>query len=230
MTGVRLVKINGVIQLSISERTLLPFGQTDVSEQDTWKLATYQFAATDHGTIEGIDYFTLTYENRFINLDDLVIPQGKVVTGVRFYQRSYQFNGHLILQIRATDFDYFNGRLKNLKYNPWVMNENGGQHEVEIINKINPVDVVVNDIYTPENSYNSFVRFGPSDIDFDVGQSTVPFIDTFPLESRNPVVLGGVGLTYKHNDESGGFIGVKTITYDFAIADITADEEYDYID
>lgn len=226
MTGVRLVKVNGVIQLSISQRTLFPFGQTDVSEQDTWKLATYQFAATDHGPIEGIDYFTLTYENRSINLDDLVVPQGKLVTGVRFYH----LNGHLVLQIRATDFNYFSGRLENITYNPWVMNSNGGQKEIEIPKKTNPIDVVVGDIYMPEMSENAFVRFSPSDIDHDVGQSTVPFIDTFQLESRNPVVLGGVGLTYKRSDDSGGFIAVKTITYDFAIADIKVDEEYDYID
>lgn len=226
VTGVRLVKVNGVIQLSISQRTLLPFGQTDESEQDTWKLANYQFAVTDVGPINGTDYFTLTYDKRSVNLDDLVVPERKLVTGVRFYHH----NDHLILQIRATDFDYFTGRLENITYNPWVMNENGGQNEVQIIKKTNPIDVVVNDIYLPEQSDNSFVKFSPSDIDFDVGQLTVPFIDTFPLESRNPVVLGGVGLTYKRSDESGGFIALKTITYDFAIADVKVDEEYDYID
>lgn len=226
LTGVRIVKVNGVIQLSISQRTLLPFGQTDESEQDTWKLADYQFAATDKGPIEGVDYFTLTYENRSVNLDDLVVPKGKLVTGVRFYH----LNGHLILQIRATDFNYFEGRLENISHNPWVMNENGGQNEIKIVKKVNPLDTVVSDVYLPITSDNSFVQFGPSDIDFDVGQSTVPFIDTFPLESKNPILLGGLGLTYKNNDGSGGFIAIKTITYDFAIADIATDEEYDYID
>lgn len=97
VTGVRLVKQNGVIQLSISQRTLLPFGQTEETEQDTWKLSDYQFAATDHNAIDGVDFFTLTYENRSINLDDLVVPQGKLVTGVRFFN----LNGHLALQIRG---------------------------------------------------------------------------------------------------------------------------------
>ena len=97
VTGVRLVKENGVIQLSISQRTLLPFGQTEETEQDTWKLSGYQFAATDHSAIDGVDFFTLTYENRSINLDDLVVPQGKLVTGIRFFN----LNGHLTLQIRG---------------------------------------------------------------------------------------------------------------------------------
>lgn len=226
MTGVRLIKENGVVQLSISQRTLLPFGQTDDSEQDTWKLSNYQFAATDHGPVNGVDYFTLSYENRSINLDDLVLPQGKLVTGVRFHN----LNDHLVLQIRATDFDYFTGRLDNITHNPWAMNNYGGENEIEIPTKSNPLDTVVSDLYIPEISSNSYIKFGPSDVEFDVGQSTLPLIDTLPLESRNPVALSGIGLTYKKNLESGGFIGVKTITYDFAIADVTIDEEYDYID
>ncbi|XP_055307895.1 uncharacterized protein LOC129572010 isoform X2 [Sitodiplosis mosellana] len=226
ITGVRFVKENGVIQLSISQRTLLPFGQTEESEQDTWKLADYQFAATDHSAIDGVDYFTLTYENRSINLDDLVVPQGKLVTGIRFFN----LNGHLALQIRATDFDYFSGRLENITHTPWVMSEYGGQTEIEIAKKANSLVSVVSGLYIPDTTINAFVRFGPSDIQFDVGQSTVPLIDTMPIESRNPVALGGIGLAYKKNEESGGFIGLKTITYDFAIADVTIDEEYDYID
>lgn len=226
VTGVRLTKESGVIQLAVSQRTLLPFGQTDESEQDTWKLAEYQFAATDSGPVNGVDYFTLTYENRSINLDDLVLPQGKLVTGVRFHN----LNGHLALQIRATDFAYFMGRLENLTHTPWAMNDNGGKNEIKIPKRASPLETVVPDVYIPENTLNSFVQFGPSDIEFDVGQTTVPIIDTLSVESHNPVALGGIGLTYKKNEESGGFIGVKTITYDFAIADVTIDEEYDYID
>lgn len=225
VTGVRLVKENGIIQMSISQRSLLPFGQTDDSEQDTWKLADNQFAATDIGAVEGINYTTLTYDNRAINLDDLVLPQGKVVTGIRFQSNS---NGHLTLEIRATDFDYFNGRLLNVSHNPWVKNENGGQIEIQIPKKVNPLENVVNELYIPENVPNSYVKFGPSDLEFDIGQSTIPIIDTYSLESRNPVALGGVGLTYKGNSEAGGFIALKTITYDFAIDDM--DIEYDYID
>lgn len=226
MTGVRLTKESGVIQLAISQRTLLPFGQTDESEQDTWKISEYQFAVTDTGPVNGVDYFTLTYENRSINLDDLVLPQGKLVTGVRFHN----LDGHLALQIRATDFDYFTGRLENITHNPWAMNENGGKIEIEIPKRANPLEIVVPDVYIPDNTPNGFVQFAPSDIEFDVGQTTVPIIDTLAVESHNPTALGGIGLTYKRNEESGGFIAMKTITYDFAIADVTIDEEYDYID
>lgn len=227
ITGVRLIKESGVIQLSISERKLLPRGQTDESEQNTWTSAYRQFAVTDVDVVEGIDYATLTYENRSINLDDLVLPPGKVVTGVRFQQSST--TGHLALEIRATDFDYFSGRLLNTSHNPWVKNDYGGQTEIEIPNRRNPLRYIVRDLYLPELVPNAFVKFGPTDLDYDIGQTTVPFIETHPLESRNPVALGGIGLTYKSaGTDSAGFIALKTITYDFSIAD--ADKSYDYID
>lgn len=212
--------------MAISQRTLLAFGQTDESEQDTWKEASYQFSITDRGPIDGIDYYTLTYENRSINLDDLVVPQGKLVTGVRFHN----LNGHIILQIRATDFNYFAGRLENITNNPWMMNEKGGQYEIEISKKSNPLTAYPNDVFVPNHLPNSFVQFGPTDFVSDGGQTTIPAIETIALESKNPMILGGIGLTYKTNDASGGFIGVKTISYDFAIADPEPDEEYDYID
>lgn len=154
------------------------------------------------------------------------MPQGKLVTGVRFFN----LNGHLILQVRSTTFDYFSGRLVNISHNPWLMNEKGGQTEIKIATKSNPLQNVVAGLYIPDTTPNAYIQFGPSDIQSDVGQSTLPLIDILPLESRNPVVLSGIGLTYKRNDDSGGFIGVKTITYDFAIADLSIDEEYDYID
>lgn len=204
----------------------MPFGQTDESESDTWKESTRQFSVNDHGVIDGIDYYTLTYENRSINLDDLVVPQGKLVTGVRFHT----LNGHIILQIRATSFNYFDGRLENITYNPWMYNDKGGQYEIDITKKSNPVTSISNGIFLPNHLPHSYVQFGPTDFANDAGQLTIPFIETIPLESKNPMILGGVGLTYKTNDASGGFIGVKTISYDFAIADPEPDEEYDYID
>lgn len=216
-----------MFQLSISERTLLRYGQTDEQEKNTWSLAYEQFASTDIGVIEGIDYATLTYENRAIDLDDLILPHGKVVTGVRFQQSAT--TGHLALEIRATDFDYFSGRLLNISHNPWVKNDYGGQIEIEIPKRRNPLRYIAKDLYVPEMVPNAYVQFGPTDLDYDIGQSTVPFIETYQIESRNPAVLGGIGLTYKSAGyDSAGFIALKTFTYDFNIAD--ADKSYDYID
>lgn len=226
VTGVRIVKVNGIFQFAISQRTLFPYGQTDGREQNTWKMADYQFSVHDKGPIDGVDYFTLTHEKRAINLDDLTVPQGKVVTGIQFFHQ----NGHIIIQIRATDFDYFSGRLINLNYSPWVRNLDGGQNEIELKRRGYPLDAMLDvNLPTPLKS-NAFVTFGPTDLETDVSQLTVPFIETLPLESKNPVVLAGIGLVHKGQDGSGGVIAPKLICYEFPIVDPTPEDKFDYID
>lgn len=226
VTGVRIVKPNGVFQLAISQRKLLPFGQTDSTEENTWRLAEYQFKVNESKAINGIDYFTLTYENRSVNLDELTLPRGKVVTGVRFYHHK----GHIVLQIRATDFNYFSGKLVNLHYTPWVTNDDGGQTEVEPSNRANPL-VYGEGVNAPVAfKPNQYVTFRPTDFETDAAQLTVPFIETLPLESKNPVVLAGVALTLKTQKGSGGILAPKLIAYDFPIADKQPNEEFDYID
>lgn len=226
MTGVRILKREGVFQFAISQRTLLPYGQADGSETSTWKLADYQFAARDSNAVDGVDYFTLTHGTRGINLDELTVPQGKVVTGVRFFHQ----NGHIVLQIRATDFNYFSGALQNLDDEPWVTNSDGGQHEIVVNKPGNPVDAIVDDNLPITVQPNSFIKFGPSDFETDIRQSTVPFIETLPLESKNPVAIAGIALALKGQTGSGGIIAPRLISYEFPIADPVPEDEFDYID
>lgn len=67
---------------------------------------------------EGIDFHTLTYKNRSINFDTVIVPQGHVVTGARFAL----FKGHLRLEVRATEFDFETGTLMNLANSTWMGN------------------------------------------------------------------------------------------------------------
>lgn len=212
--------------MAISQRTLLPFGQTDATEEKTWKLADYQFKVNESKAIDGIDYFTLTYENRSVNLDELTVPRGKVVTGIRFYHQ----NGHILIQIRATDFNYFSGKLLNLHYTPWVTNDDGGQTEFEPPSRANPLEYGVGVNAPIAIKPNQYVTFRPSDFETDASQLTVPFIETLQLESKNPVILAGIALTLKTQHESGGIIAPKLIVYEFPIADKQAADEFDYID
>lgn len=226
----RIVKKKGVIQLEISQRTLLPFGLTDAREENTWKGAEYQFSVKDHGAIENTDYFTLSYENRSINLDDLTVPQGKLVTGVRFFH----LNGHIVLQVRATDFNYPKGQLLNLDHNPWVVNNNGGRNRIILDNAGNPLAESY-PAETPRNPKDGYIRFEPSDFDEDLSQATVPFIETLPVEPKHPVALSGVGLYHKGKKSptgsvTVGIVAVKLISYDFPVADLTPDEKFDYIE
>lgn len=103
-----------MIQLIIAESTLLPYGKLNtIIAQENGDLNANnryvghpEFSITDADVKNGVDYHTLTYEKRSINLDTVVAPAGKIVTGVRFHALD---DGTLTIQIRCTDFDYVAG-------------------------------------------------------------------------------------------------------------------------
>lgn len=170
----------------------------------------------EHEPVDGRDYFTLTYENRTINLDDVVAPEGKVVTGVRFAHR----NGHVLLEIRATDVDFAAGLLTNLEQSAWISNENGGKHEIEILNRTNPFEVFNREkLYILHDLKDSYVQFGPTDFQNDLGQTTIPLIDADSISSKSPTALSGIGLSYGNDQRrtTGGTIVPKLIVYKFPI-------------
>lgn len=114
VTGISINKKNRIIQLIIAETELLPYGRVNTnSKMDDDNSKPYnrfktneEFKITDAGIQNGLDYHTLTWENRGINLDTVIAPKNKIVTGVRF---SLDAQKRLTLQIRVTDFNFETG-------------------------------------------------------------------------------------------------------------------------
>lgn len=215
MTGVHLTKHNGIFGLAISERKLLSYGRLKPTNNyfhsnfPTWKVAHPKFKITDNDVHEGIDYHTLTYENRSINFDAVNVPNGTVVTGVRFQL----YNGHLRLEVRSTEFDFETGTLFNLENSTWYGNENSGKHKI-VVGRAKPIGLfgrpIVNDI--PD----SYIEFSPSDIDADAAQTVVPFIETSKIEPIVPTILSGAGLIYKGKAGYSGVISPTLNIFDFS--------------
>ena len=214
-----LTKQNGIIHLAIAERTLLPYGQAETTLEhsfyEPWRSSTGSefFNIDDLDIEENVDFVTLTYENRSINLDLVTVPKGWLVTGVRFRVTNV---GHITLDVRATPFDFITGKLKDLTSSMWVSNPNCGQTQIVLSRPSNPLNHLTN-LSQINNTPNAFIKFGPTDYWSDVSQLTVPFIDTQRVEPYNPIALSGVGLYHKTTagSGSGGFIGAKLIVYDF---------------
>lgn len=205
-------KFQKVFHLLIVERELQPYAHLN-STAPTWNsyTALNYFDVHRADVREGIDYFTLSWENRTINLDTIEVPAGKVVTGVRF-----RVHGNSIgLEVRGTDFDLTSGQLKNIEQSQWYRPAPNVTYE-EI-----PLDNLDVPILSPEKSIPSplpgrFVRFGPTDKFKDLAQTTIPFIDAQLVEPNNPIALSGVGLYYKSVFGYGGFVGPKLLNYNFA--------------
>lgn len=205
----------GIIHLGIIERKLLPYGQTEpqtITRPQPLKPSNNKlFAINDLGVEENIDYHKLTYENRSFNLDTLIAPPGHLVTGVRFRSS----NGHIALEIRATQFDYQSGALKNREDSKWITNLDGGQTKISLKSSNDPLKCLKQPIVNEMS--NAFVEFGPTDYWADVGQLTVPYFDTQVVEPYKPVPLSGIGLLFKGQPGFGGFIAPKLMVYPFKV-------------
>lgn len=161
----------------------------------------------------GIDYHTLTWRSRAVNLATITAPPGSVLTGIRFAVD----NGHLSFEIRATQFDFNSGRLDGRS--EWISDK--VERSVLLLDRPEPSYP----IYTSDNeclrsmpisASNKFVKFRPTDPDKDAGQTTVPFIDTQMVRPMHLTLLSGVGIYYKSRPGFGGFIAPKLVVYDMS--------------
>lgn len=194
----------------ITEGKLIRNAQINVSipTWQKWKPLEL-FRLTDYDAEDGVDYHTLNWQNRTINLDDLVAPPGKVVTGIRFAVDT----GILKIEIRATKFDFDTGELYDIINSEWISNT---IHDRTPIILERP-DVSTNTLSKsiPNIEKNKYIEFGPTDKYLDAAQTTVPFIDIQMVSPANPIPLSGIGIYYKGQPYYGGFIAPKVITYDF---------------
>lgn len=196
-----------MIQFKIIERELLSTGQINTTDKfyyDEWKTAK-PFAINDRDILDGIDYHTLSWDYRSIDLDT-IIDRERVVTGVRFRV----VDSHIRIEVRFTNFDYQTGRLKDLTHSQWIGNHSQRKVELKLKNPDRPTNAIQKSkIVFGENFY---INFQPSDITKDAAQSTIPFVDATPIEAMAP--LAGIGLHLRAQYGHGGFIAPKLIVFD----------------
>nr|XP_032517092.1 uncharacterized protein LOC116769964 isoform X2 [Danaus plexippus plexippus] len=212
ITGLRLVKYGRVFHLQISEGTL---GERGSITPSGW-VPIQKFDITDAGVKEGVDYHTLTYERRAIDLDELDSPSGHVLTGVRFRM----IGAHLHFEIRSTPFNYTTGRLSPDR-SQWISNDNtdGADTKPRVRLDLYKPDLPTRSLspLPVDSQHDQYIEFTHSDFDADAAQSTVPFIDIQPLEpSKGSALLSGAGIIHRGARGSGGFIATKLFTYDYS--------------
>lgn len=190
----------------------MPYAEVDATPRRPiyWKSDSTDFLNSTESK-EGVNYHTLTWEHRAINLDTIVLPANKVVTGIRL--RLHE--GKLVLEVRATQFDYYSGRLTNLDQSEWLNNLSEENKRTKLIIEEPDSPIRTTSIQERVNSENKFIEFQPSDIKKDLAQVTVPYIETVFLEATEPRALSGLGLYYKGEYGYGGFVAVKLLAYDF---------------
>lgn len=172
------------------------------------------FRRTDPGIYEGVDYFTLSWQNRSVNLDSIIVPSGRVVTGIRFTV----INEHLNFEVRSTQFNFNTGQLYGRS--EWISNKNQKRSILILDRPLPSRSSPFNNFDTqrsiPDFTPNKFIKFRPSDPEKDAGQTTVPFIDPQMVRPKELTLLSGVGIYFKGKWGYGGFIAPRIFVYDMS--------------
>ncbi|XP_068201294.1 uncharacterized protein [Palaemon carinicauda] len=209
VTGVKFIKMNKVIHLVIQQGKALPQGEIDASTVQ-WKEAE-PINVNSPLYRKDIHYKRLSYDERSFDLDRLEGPGNHVVTGVKFQA----LGSHITLQVHVTPINYESGTLEPAK-GYWIHNDiiPNARIEIKLQEPSDPTKVSSPNKETPKS--NSFVQFGPTSIKSDVAQLTVPFFDAQEVSPSPPAWLSGLDLYHKGQPGSGGFIGVKLISFDLS--------------
>jgi len=158
--------------------------------------------------------FTMSYEQRAVDLDSLKAPPGQVLTGVKLRR----LGGHLNLEIQATPVKFREGKLLSDR-STWVGNDNTPATEKPrtFLPIIMPdVPTKLQGMNRVDSTHDQYLQFDATSAHKDVSQTTIPFIDSQSVSPRPSTWLAGAGLYHKGQVGYGGFLGLKVSSYDFS--------------
>lgn len=198
--------------MTATERSLLPKALLDDSVRNV--ITNDNFTLIDASAVSGTDYFTMTYENRTINLDTIVATsRDQVVTGVRFRVHS----GAVHLEVRFSYFDEATGKLDLTAPCEWKSNTQNQRTSISVEHSDIPIRSTEQSTAMSGDGTDS-IKFVPTGWVRDMAQTTVPFIDSILVETPEMEPLAGIGLFYKFQLGYGGYVAPRLVTQDNAAA------------
>ncbi|KAI9565211.1 hypothetical protein GHT06_008993 [Daphnia sinensis] len=228
VTGVRFVKKDRVLHIQIQEGEALPQGSVNETTLQWQPITPITIPSSQQETAaDGLGYATLRYEERALDLDDLVAPKGHVITGLRFRK----LGGHLNLEAQASPIDFMTGSIDSERA-IWLSNDNTPATET---NPRTKVSLLSPDVSTrshipsvPDSASDQFIEFQVTSLEKDVSQTTVPFIEATPVAPEPPVWLTGIGIYHKGQPGYGGYVAFRIATLNFSDYMTVSSEEFNY--
>ncbi|XP_066595208.1 uncharacterized protein orion [Prorops nasuta] len=206
VTGIKFTKNKQIIHIQIQEGELQPRANINASTIE-WKPVD-DYSIFDEHIMNTVDYHTLSWEKRAIDMDDLTYGDDHVLTGARFRVVGTRLN----LEIRVTPFNFTTGQLFPEK-SVWHSNDITERSELQLKNADIPIRTLLD--AEPDSLANQYLNFAASDREKDAAQSTIPFIDLQAVAPKPPTALSGAGVYHKGSKGSGGFVALKLITFNY---------------
>ncbi|XP_074099656.1 uncharacterized protein LOC141527859 [Cotesia typhae] len=252
VTNVKLRKKDNVVHIQIQQGQLEAEGRVDEDSLEWVPLG--KFIRSVSEDVEGFywtdneetlplaedqDYTYVADDRAELNLDDILVETGYIVTGVKFERQNLNpkeglNKSPLRLKVHGTKFDYVEGKLSipmyaqelNLddgRYFKWFnanlfdaetdRNYGRARDKISMEDKRDSMLTAGNRI---DARPNSAVKFQPTNFNTDFGQTTIPYFDARPAIIVDGVALGGVGLTHRGTPGYGGYIAPKVFSVNHA--------------
>ncbi|KOC63814.1 hypothetical protein WH47_01144 [Habropoda laboriosa] len=209
VTGIRFKKVNQIIHMQIQQGELMSRGNINESTIE-WKPVD-AFNILDSNVTNSVDYHTLSWEKRGLDLDDYVLDGKFLLTGVKFRTLGSRLN----LEVRMTPFNFTTGKLlEPTEKSFWISHDKTDRYELAFPNADIPTRSPL--LTLPDSKEDNYINFTPSSRKADAAQNTIPFVDIQPVELKPPVAIAGVGVFHKGRTGSGGYVALRLITYDYS--------------
>ncbi|XP_034945402.1 uncharacterized protein [Chelonus insularis] len=243
VSDVKFTMKDKMIHIQIEETPLLLLGQLTKNESSWVPLEDFIYLSNITGggwvqikdgkyipMIRDTDFAFIRRDQRVLNLDEISGGPNFVLTGVRLRHESEKYSDDasagnispLQLEIHVTPFNYSDGKLMPTEENPSVWITPLTQPKLPPAYKNQRKELKIGEkVYRWESSPslpnvkpNQYIDFKQSSIHSDVGQSTIPFMDSRPTTPSSPIAFDGLGLMYRGHEKFGGFVLFKAMTMD----------------
>ncbi|CAD6207366.1 GSCOCG00010200001-RA-CDS [Cotesia congregata] len=252
VTNVKLRKKDNVVHIQIQQGILQAEGRVDEDSLEWVPLGKFIRSVSEdeegfHWTdneelwplVEDQDYTYVAHDRAELNLDDILVETGYIVTGVKFERQNLNPRqglnmSPLRLKVHGTKFNYVEGKLSiptdaqelkldDRRYFKWF---NASLFDVETdrnygrardkISMEGKRDSMLSGGNRIDARPNSAVEFQPTNFDTDFGQTTIPYFDARPAIIVDGVALGGIALTHRGIPGYGGYVAPKVFSINHA--------------
>lgn len=225
VTDVKFVEMNNTVYMQIEEGQLSMVKLNVGNNGKTWKPLnepwsvmeiSQEYKSNKYGQIiygNNISYGEIYINTSILYLDDIILPFGHVVTGVKFGFKMNETKSIIQIQVRATPYDLITNELivtdKGKPTSFWITAESMDSSKMPEYQRKR---TALTDIKT-DSVPNQSILFQSPHSRNDSQQTIIPYFDPRMIYSKWPFPLRGIGISIKAYNDTQQFITLKTFPY-----------------
>ncbi|KAK0071287.1 hypothetical protein PV326_001402 [Microctonus aethiopoides] len=225
VTDVKFVEVNNTVYMQIEEGQLSMMIFNGDDNGKTWKplnepwsvmeisqeYKNYKYGQIIHGN--NISYGEIYINTSILHLDDVILPLGHVVTGVKFGFKMNETENIIQIQVRATPYDLITNKLiitnNGEPTSFWITAESMDSSKMPEYQRKRTALTNIETDSVPNQS----ILFQSPHLHDDEQQVIIPHFDPREVFSKWPFPLRGIGISVKVYNDTLPFVTLKTFPY-----------------